>query len=257
MKEQKVVVIDGSSFRPGLKYDACLFRKDVVELKEVDLQKLGDPPMYDHVAVFRAVHDYATANGHVGGFPTFVAAGTGYSRKIKLALFKSPVAELQMAPLSELGDLDNDWLAFFRGPYWWAVRRGFATAFLTGHFEGEGENRQCGCVVLKAGTAFPEMVSLKGLGGPNERDVQGVFAAFQEYAEAKGFAAALPDLAADFWQGESEFERRTSQQLDRLMSNEGWRVAGVHPLGSVPAADEAKGGSHVHTSVMVILEKGE
>jgi hypothetical protein len=53
-----------------------LLKPGHAEWRDVFLSELGNPPLGDIAARFRATQDYAVRNGFVGGFPNFFHADT-------------------------------------------------------------------------------------------------------------------------------------------------------------------------------------
>lgn len=55
----------------GIVFGTMLFKSNAAEFLNIPLSELGNPPLADYEARFRATQDYAVRNHFLGGFPTF------------------------------------------------------------------------------------------------------------------------------------------------------------------------------------------
>ncbi len=143
---------------------------------------------------FRAVQDYATHNGFVGGIPTFFAAN--YTRPVYGAVMLPaatvdwrdvPVSDLAISPRMDFGTQ-------MRAAQDYAGKHGYVGAIPT-FFQGSaGGITVHGVLLLKPGGAQWRDVSAEDLGEPPDTDVGARFRAVQTYAAAQGMVGAFPNF---------------------------------------------------------------
>jgi hypothetical protein len=118
--------------------------------QDVPLAELNNPSLDDFAARMRATQTYATANGFVGGFPTFYHADYGKGIVCGTVLIGSGGAEWRDVPIAELG---NPALDDIRGRMTtandYAFRNGFLGGFPTFYHADYGKGIVCGIVLIR------------------------------------------------------------------------------------------------------------
>jgi hypothetical protein len=84
----------------GLVYGAILFKSNVVESTTIPVEELGNPSTTEQR--FRAVHNWATRRGYLGGFPNFHQADHGQGVVFGAILIKKGYGQVVSIPLSQL-----------------------------------------------------------------------------------------------------------------------------------------------------------
>ncbi|MBN1964603.1 MAG: hypothetical protein JW910_08145, partial [Anaerolineae bacterium] len=115
----------------GLVYGTILVKVEGAEWRDVSAAELGHPDPNDVGQFFRAVNDYAAANGFIGGFPNFHMItepdrGVVYG----VVLLNGEAAEWRDVSAAELGYPDpSDVGQRFRAAQDYASRNGFTGGF--------------------------------------------------------------------------------------------------------------------------------
>lgn len=118
--------------------------------QDVPLSELGNPSLDDFAARMRATQVYATANGFIGGFPTYHQADYGKGVVCGTVLIGSGGAEWRDVPIAELGNPDlNDIRARMTTANDYAFRNGFLGGFPTFFHADYGKGIVCGIVLIK------------------------------------------------------------------------------------------------------------
>ncbi len=116
-----------------------------IDTMDIPISQLGTPSSFE--ARFRAVHDWATRNGYVAGFPNFHQADYGQGVVYGTILFKEGV-EWRDIPASELGNPANN-EARFRAVHDWATRNGYVAGFPNFHQADYGQGVVYGTILIK------------------------------------------------------------------------------------------------------------
>jgi len=84
----------------GLFYGAILFQSNAVEVADIPSEELGNPSSSEQR--FRAINNWASRRGYVGGFPNFHQADYGRGIVFGVVLIKEGYGQTVNVPLSEL-----------------------------------------------------------------------------------------------------------------------------------------------------------
>lgn len=84
----------------GLLYGSVVFQSDAVDVKDIPTEELGYPSSSEQR--FRAIANWATRRGYVGGFPTFHQANYGQGDVFGAVLIKKGYGESVSIPVSQL-----------------------------------------------------------------------------------------------------------------------------------------------------------
>lgn len=129
-------------------------KRAAAEWRDVPLAELGNTKLEDFGERMRATNAYATRNGFVGGFPTFLQADYGNGIVYGTVLLKTECAVWRDIPLAELGNPSLDDVgARFRATQDYAKRNGFVGGFPNMFHADYGNGIVCGTVLLKPGFA--------------------------------------------------------------------------------------------------------
>ena len=141
-----------ADYGQGVVFGTLLLGGDAAEWRDVPAAQLGNPPIHDVGARFRATNDYASRNGFVGGFPNFHHANYGQGTVYGTILIKRGAATWRDVPAAQLGNPPpNDVGARFRATNDWAVRNGFAAGFPNFHQANYGQGTVYGTILLHHG----------------------------------------------------------------------------------------------------------
>jgi hypothetical protein len=142
-----------ADYGDGLVRGTFLLPAPLVEWRDVPRTQLGDTPIYDVPAMFRAANDFAVANGFAAGIPTFHEADYGAGTVRGVNLVRPGSTEFRDVLASELGVWDrSDAPRMFTAANDYAVAHGFAAAFPTFHEADYGHGLVFGLVLFRAGT---------------------------------------------------------------------------------------------------------
>lgn len=84
----------------GLLYGSVLFQSEAVEVKDIPTEELGFPSSSEQR--FRAISNWATRRGYVGGFPNFHQANHGQGDVFGVVLIKKGYGQSVSIPISQL-----------------------------------------------------------------------------------------------------------------------------------------------------------
>ena len=177
-----------------------LLKQGGVQWRDVTAFDLGNPPVADVAARFRATQTYATAQGMVGGLPTFYQADrvTDPIRQVKATfygtlLFPHGTAEWRDVHAEELGAGPiDDPATRMRLLQQYATRNGFVGAFANFFQADYGPGLVYGAVLVSAPGAQFRDVSAADLNNPPDGDDGALFRAVQDYAKTQNLPAAFP-----------------------------------------------------------------
>jgi hypothetical protein len=149
----------------GLVYGSVLLRPGASEGREVPAADLGGPDGFQQR--FRAVQDFATANGFVGGFPNFNEADHGQGLVYGCVLVTAAAGEWRDVPAAELGNASGI-APRFRAVQDYATANGFVGGFPNFNEADYGQGLVYGCVLVKAAGEWRD-VPAGGLCAPPKR----------------------------------------------------------------------------------------
>ena len=130
----------------GVVYGTVLIKPRFVEWRDIPVADLGNPS--DDAARFRAVNDWASANGFAAGFPNFHQADYGNGVVYGVQLLKQGAVEWRDILASDLGN-PSDNAARFRAVNDWASANGFVSGFPNFHQADHGNGVVYGVQLLK------------------------------------------------------------------------------------------------------------
>lgn len=149
---------------------------------------------------FRAVHDYARAQGYVGGFPNLHEADYGEGKVYGTILLKPGEAEWRDIPVAALGNPTGA-AARFRAVYDYAKAQGFVGGFPNFHEADYGHGKVYGTILIKPGEAEWRDIPAAALGNPGEAAAR--FRAVYDYAKAQDYVGGFPNFhEADYGHGQ-------------------------------------------------------
>lgn len=252
MAQQRIFVLDASA-EPVQSIHLHAFTGVGIEVAEVGAGEWGDAQRYDVPRMFQRAHELASARKLFSGFPTFAQDGKDAAGRHKVVLLSSSVAgqfeatggELWKDPLDPL-----DFGHFFRVVHDAARRGGFATGFPTFNWTDKAGERRYHLIGIRRAAALEHNVNLPDLGTWPHNDIPSWFRRVQQWAESKGYPAALASCHGRDWNrgwGERTLLSRGEQDLNHLLEREGWKVARVDPL------QLAEG----RAALVYLLERGE
>jgi len=224
-----------------------LLRRREVEIRAVPAEALGRPDGTDPVALFQAVDLWATGNGWIGGWPTFVVAGSSYSPSQTVVLLREAVAERATVEDAEIGVGPQSSIAeIVVRAQAWARAHGASSAIPVFADPMTGQ-RIAAVVQIRADRGFERWFKASELGFPHPLDVVSSFrGAHLALDEDDGWGAALPELEIE----PGELDQRNAQ-LNGLLAA-GWRIASVHPLSADPGLEDAPG---LGVPTLVVVER--
>jgi hypothetical protein len=137
----------------------------------------------------------ASAEGFIGGFPTFDETVQGRNHLSGTVFLRPTCAEWQDVPLADLGGVTlDDFPGRVRASNVWAVQHGYIGGFPTFFHADYGSGIVCGTVLIRStGAEFRNIPSLE-LGVASFDDTEEVFRATQNYASRNGFVGGFPTL---------------------------------------------------------------
>ena len=138
---------------------------------------------------FRAVQDWATQHGYVGGFPNFHQAN--YGIRYGTLMIKSSAAAWRDIPAVELGNPASV-EGRFRAVNDWAARNGYVSGFPNFHEADHGSGTVYGTILLKPGFAQWRDVPIGALHNPTS--VEARFRALNDWANARGYTSGFPNF---------------------------------------------------------------
>ena len=157
--------------------------------RDVLLSELGNPPLNDFVASFRATHLYATNQAFVGGFPNFFHAEETVFSQYAGSIFTEKVKYTE-----EKDTLNSAWTKLSKTPKTFGGKVNSGT--------GLKKVTSCGTVLIKPGCAEFRDIPLAELGNPVLSDIGARFRATQDYATQHGFVGGFPNFFhADYGNG--------------------------------------------------------
>jgi hypothetical protein len=176
----------------------CIFLKPhAAEWQDVPAATLGNPGSPE--GRFRAVNDYAMANGFVGGFPNFHQADYGEGMVYGCLLIRQGEADWMDVPAATLGN-PSSFGARMRTVHNFALAQGYAGGFPNFHQADYGQGLVYGCILLKQGFAHWQDEPAATLGNPGSSAAR--FRTVNGFAEAQGFVSGYPNFhEADYGQG--------------------------------------------------------
>jgi hypothetical protein len=143
-----------ADYGDGVVYGTILLRDTEAEWRDVLRSDLGDPPIDDVPALFRAVDAYAAQQGYPAAFPNCEQGDHGQGVVYGTILMKPGTTEWRDVLRSELGDPDiNDVPAMMRAANDYSAREGFAAGFPTFNQADHGAGVVYGIVLLKPGVS--------------------------------------------------------------------------------------------------------
>ena len=145
-------------------------RSNVVEWRDVPAAELGNPPLWDIPALFRAANDYASRNGFFTGFPNCQTASRANGRVFGIQLIKSGAAEWRDVPKSSLGNPDiNNVPAMMKAAASYASANGFDAAFPNFHQARSGRSVVYGHILFPRPSVEGRDVSIGDLQPRDEK----------------------------------------------------------------------------------------
>jgi hypothetical protein len=173
-----------ADYGDGLVYGTITFAVGSTQSTELLLSELGDPPTPE--ARFRAVNDWAAAQGYVAALPTFVDRDGKVYGSI---LIKSGMADWRDIPA---GHLSNPKSAEerIRAVNNWASGQGYVSGFPNFHEADYGT--EFGTVLLKAEAADWRDISAAELNFPPSFDSR--FRAVNDWASAHSYIGGFPNF---------------------------------------------------------------
>jgi hypothetical protein len=224
-----------ADYGQGLVYGSILLNQGAAEPREVPAADLGAPNAF--VPRFQAVQDFATANGFVGGFPTFHQADPGQGLLYGCVLLGSVAAEWRDVPASELGNASGI-MPRFRAVQDFATANGFVGGFPTFHQADYGQGLVYGCVLVKRAAGEWRDVPDRGLCARPKRlnDAQFVsqtVPAKISAGEAKPVSVKLRNTGAATWTTAASYRLGSQDPADTTI----WGSSRVSlPAATVPGA---------------------
>jgi murein DD-endopeptidase MepM/ murein hydrolase activator NlpD len=134
----------------GPVYGSLLINRQAADWRDIPASELGNPRTEEER--FRAVYDWATRNGYVGGFPNLHAANNGNGDVYGAVLIKPQFANWRDLSAAELGNPKSA-EALFQAVSNWATSNGYVGGFPNLHQANYGSGTAYGAVLLKPGAA--------------------------------------------------------------------------------------------------------
>jgi hypothetical protein len=178
-----------STLGEGIVYGTILVTPDAAEWRDVPATELGNPSTMEDR--FRAVYDYAVAQGYVGGFPNFHEADYGSGTVYGTILVTPDAAEWRDVPATELGN-PSTMEDRFRAVYDYAVAQGYVGGFPNFHEADYGSGTVYGTILVTPDAAEwrdVPTICLRNPGNPAGR-----FRAVYDYAVAQGYVGGFPNF---------------------------------------------------------------
>jgi hypothetical protein len=144
----------------GIIFGTILFKPEYVDVADVSVDKLNNPSNND--ARFRAIHDYASSNDYIGGFPNFHQANYGNGVVYGTILIKKEAAERRDISVAELGNPSNN-EARFRAVHDYASSNDYIGGFPNFHQANYGNGVVYGTILIKKEAAERRDISLNDL----------------------------------------------------------------------------------------------
>ena len=137
-----------ADYGAGVVFGSILLRQGTADSRDVASADLGSPISTDYPALFRAINDYAGANGYIGGYPNFHQPDYGLGGIYGCTLILSGSADWRDVPAAELGN-PADLPGRFRAVHDYAVANGYAGGYPNFHQADYGQGTVYGCILIK------------------------------------------------------------------------------------------------------------
>jgi hypothetical protein len=238
MPKQRVFVLEGD-IRPTERLRVHLLHATGLELQTVNAGELEDVVSTDFPKMFQQAHAWACKQrGFVSAFPNFLSEGEPLHEEHRLVMLTADVATRVDATDPELWPHEPDsskWDVghFFRVAHDHCARKGLATGFpIFMSTEKDGQRVQH-LVALKRGLAIPHTLDLPEFIRAPFTDLPHIFTVVNRWAQERGYVAGIPNFHLRAWGrdwGERTALGSAEQDLNHLLTHEGWRVLRVDPM---------------------------
>ena len=151
----------------GLVFGSILLHSGSAEWRDIFASDLGNPASFEDR--FRAVNDYASANGFASGYPTFHEADYGQGTVYGCILISGDAVEWRDVPVTELGLPSGGIAPRFQAVHDYAYNNGFVGGFPNFHEADYGQGTVYGCLLLKGPAAEWRDIPVRDFCGTTQR----------------------------------------------------------------------------------------
>jgi hypothetical protein len=205
-----------ADYGQGVVFGSVLLRPGAADWRDVPAADLGNPGDFEQR--FRAVNDYAGANGYFGGYPNFHQADYGQGVVYGCILLRPGSADWRDVSAAELGN-PTGIASRFTAVHDYAVANGYVGGYPNFHEADYGQGVVYGCLLIKSSAAEWRDVPIKALCARPRR-----------LHDAQFVSQTVPQKMTA---GESKAVTITMRNIGTGT----WTPAGAHALGSQQPQD--------------------